>query len=469
MYGRYTNISLRKNTEEYLDSILDDCTYHDGQDSLYFELTDLCDKMIDNGWYQKYHRTFDELYKEYLLNPTDRMFYKNEVTGKWEHPSEDIEDITKFIRRELSKDYNLIDIFIGAKDTMELLELFAGHPDGSSTEYIFLNIASRIYEPEGATWDELYSIVKNEITNCNRDYNKHRLTLLCMLMGVIMIRRDNDIRVNAYIESFVKHWHLLAHFYSVMTGKIIGSHLLHINSVIGNFLGTRSSFAWAMKIAVEHSKNRLKRDMNYKGRLKLDDLLSRLGAKANEVEQDTSISELFSILFPKAEWESYNNAAPRRTAAETQRLIEEKEKMLNEWKNRVEQLEQEIEELRPLKELVEKMRGALRGKMISVESLSNAILSYPPKVAKELFSQLDWYLDGHDETWDDIRHELKKKITEKENQSEDAKVINTQAYYAAGAQHRDITMTGCNATYNENNNNNNIREDNGEKNTDDRR
>ena len=468
MYGSNSNISLRYNTKEYLDSILDGWISHDGQYGLYFDLGDLGQRMIGNGWYQKYHRTFDELFKEYLLNPTDRMFYKDKTSGKWEYSSKDIEGIVTFIRYELRKDYNAIELLTDDKNTMELLEIFADHPDGSSTEYVFLICVSRIWEPAGMTWEELYPIVKNEITNCNRDYNKHRLTLLCILMGIVMIRR-NDVMAVDCVELFVKHWHFLAHFYSVMTGKIVGSELLHINSVIGNFIGTRARYAWAMKIAVEHSINRLKRDMNNKGRMKLDELLSRLGTKANEVEQDTSISELFSILFPKAEWDSYNNAAPRRTAAETQHLIEEKERMLDEWKNKVEQLEHEIEELRPLKELVDNMRGALRGKMISVEALKNAILSYPPKVARELFGQLDWYLDGHDDTWDDIRHELKDKITEMEIKAVDAKVINTHAYYAPGAQHRDITMTGNDATYNENNNNNNIKENNGEKNTDDRR
>lgn len=295
------------------------------------------------------------------------------------------------------------------------------------------------------------------------------MTLLCMLMGVVMIRLRNDKDDTKCVETYIKEWDVFKYFFCVMTGKIVGCDFTHINAVIGNFLGIRREYAWAMKIAVEYSINRLKRDMNYKGRMKLDELLSRLGAKANDVEQDTSISELFSILFPKAEWDSYNNAAPRRTAAETQRLIEEKEKMLGEWKNKVEQLEHEIEELRPLKELVDNMRGALRGKMISVEALKNAILSYPPKVARELFGQLDWYLDGNDDTWDDIRHELKDQITEMEKDAKDAKVINAQTYYAPGAQHRDITMTGNDATYNENNNNDNNINGNGKKNIDDRR
>ena len=469
MYGSNSDITLRYHTKEYLDSILDGRASHNGQYGLYYDLSDLCQRMIDNGWYQKYHRTLDELFKEYLLNPTDRMFYKDETSGKWEYCSKDIEDIATFIRYELRKDYHAIELLTDDKNTMELLEIFADHPDGSSTEYVFLTCISRIWEPAGMTWEELYTNVKNEIAHINRDYNKHRMTLLCMLMGVVMIRLRNDKDDTKCVETYIKEWDVFKYFFCVMTGKIVGCDFTHINAVIGNFLGIRREYAWAMKIAVEYSINRLKRDMNYKGRMKLDELLSRLGAKANDVEQDTSISELFSILFPKAEWDSYNNAAPRRTAAETQRLIEEKEKMLGEWKNKVEQLEHEIEELRPLKELVDNMRGALRGKMISVEALKNAILSYPPKVARELFGQLDWYLDGNDDTWDDIRHELKDQITEMEKDAKDAKVINAQTYYAPGAQHRDITMTGNDATYNENNNNDNNINGNGKKNIDDRR
>ena len=469
MYNYNTEDSIYLYTEDYLNFILDRRCSDNRQFDLLYHLFGLKKQLDTRSLSEEYHKKFDWLFVEYLTNPTKRMFAMDKTSGKWGTPNNDTHHIVYFIREELCKNcfINISDL-LGGKDLLDIAELLARHPDNASeTERIFRSYLRRV--STGTTWDELYNRVKNEITYCNRDYNKHRLTLLCILMGVIMIKLHHDKDETQYVETYIKKWDLFKHFFSVMTGKIVGCDFTHINAVIGNFLGIQREYAWAMKIAVEYSKDKLKRDMNEKGRMNLDDLLSRLGAKANEVEQDTSISELFSILFPKAEWESYNNAAPRRTAAETQRLIEEKEKMLNEWKNRVEQLEQEIEELRPLKELVEKMRGALRGKMISVESLSNAILSYPPKVAKELFSQLDWYLDGHDETWDDIRHELKKKITEKENQSEDAKVINTQAYYAAGAQHRDITMTGSNATYNENNNNNNIREDNGEKNTDDRR
>ena len=93
MYGSNSDITLRYHTKEYLDSILDGRASHNGQYGLYYDLSDLCQRMIDNGWYQKYHRTLDELFKEYLLNPTDRMFYKDETSGKWEYCSKDIEDI----------------------------------------------------------------------------------------------------------------------------------------------------------------------------------------------------------------------------------------------------------------------------------------------------------------------------------------------------------------------------------------
>lgn len=460
-YYRYkTSI---QNVIDEIDGVLDGFSDWDNDDdTLYRYLGDAAYEYRTTCMDDYYH-AFDDIIREYIFEPTKRIYHFDEISGEWV-PTNSC--ITRFLSYELYQ-YRPYGRLIGDKSLPDILEILARHPAQEGVEWEFLEMVSTSVGIKTLTdASPLYDWTRNEIIHCYSDYNKHRMTLLCMLMGAVMIAKNTNIHDRPhYLREYVKQWNMLCNFYTVLTGKIVYLGFNHINSVIGHFVSHRPKYAWAMKIALGFSLERLSKGMSPNEKVKLGGYIQKLEQAMREVEQDKSCRNLFNILFPRAEWDSFNNAAPRRSAAETQRMLaekdyklnekdrqlNEKDQMLSEWKLKAEAVEKENVELRPLKKMVEEMRGALDGKMISVDVLCEAILSYPSDVARMLFGNLDWYLDGKDEAWDGMRLRLKQDIQAKEDSERHAATgttVNAQAYYAAGSQHNDhsrkIALEGAN-------------------------
>lgn len=389
----------------------------------------------------RYYYSFGELFTEFIYRPFQRIYKVDELSGQIVPK---VNYLVNFIINELETGCLCYNEIINDTDLLELVEIFMKHPDQSDRmKYIFLKFVCESNAIKNAIGiDQLYEKTKNEILYCNNDYNKHRITLLCMLMGAILIARGSkgDQRA-AYLITYTQKWHLFRFFFSVLIGKIVGCDFTHINAVIGHFAGNKREYAWAMKIALEYRIDKLGQNLTPKECSKLHSFMPKLERATREIEQDYECKNLFDILFPDVEWNSYNNAAPRRTAAETQR-------MLDGWKTKTEALEKELVELRPLKEMVKEMRDAVNKETISMDSLCEAILSCSASLAQELFFKLDWCLEGKNEAWGNARADLKRKIQAKEEEERKGVTVNAQTFYATGSQHNDysrnISLDGVN-------------------------
>lgn len=374
--------------------------------------------------------------EEYLFHPQERM---QQGDGK----------LSYFFRLWIdsySKCYS--ELFKG-HDLLELVETFAKYStNDDERDHLFLHslksicLTVDISENGKIDWDDLYERTKFEMVNGVKDYNWARMTMLSMLMGVVMIKRQCQYaELEDTLKAYSRHWNFFGDCYSILLGKVVGSKFHHINAVVGQFAGGyMKDKAWAAKELISYCRKPLREGMTEKNWGKLCELSKRLLVAIDNIEQDYTLQPLFKIIFPKAECDSYAKAAPRLTALQIQNMLEEKErkiaerdKMIEDWKSKAENLERQVEEL------TETMRRALVEDLISIELLKEAILSYSAVIARTLFANLDWVLEGKNPAWNSHRDKLKQAIIDMEKEESAPKVthITTNAYYESGATHDD--------------------------------
>lgn len=373
--------------------------------------------------------------EEYLFQPDKRM---NDCHG----------DIVYFLKEWIRRHPSCLDETLAGLDLIDFLEKFAKTCNGEDMrDVLFLGILKGIcLNGKDYDWEDLYKRTKLELVNGVKDYNWARMTMLSMLMGVVMIMRQCPFpELEDTLEDYQRNWNFFGDCYSILLGKVVGSRFHHINAVLGQFAGGHmKDKAWAAKELINFCQKPLRNGMTEKNWGKLCEIRNRLLIAIDNIEQDYTLQALFKILFPKVECDSYANAAPRYTAQQIQTMLEEKkreiaerDKMIEDWKSKAESLEKQVDEL------TGKMKQALVEDLISIELLKEAILSYPAVIARMLFSNLDWVLEGKNPAWNSHRDELKQAIQEKEREEAASKVthVTAGAYYESGATHDDHRNT----------------------------
>lgn len=426
---------IQEKITDIIDYVLETNDYECFADCYYNDMLKNAEKAVLFYGLNAVNDSLRPYIEEYLFHPDKRMH----------NP---YEDVVYFLKEWIRRHPSCLDETLAELDLIDFLEKFAKTCNGGySRDVFFLDILKNIcLYGKDYDWDDLYKRTKLELVNGVKDYNWARMTMLSMLMGVVMIMRQCPLyELEDTLKDYQRNWNFFGDCYSILLGKVVGSRFHHINAVVGQFAGGHmKDKAWAAKELIIYCQKPLRKEMTGKSWVKLCELSKRLLTAIDSIEQDYSLQSLFKILFPKVECDSYANAAPRYTAHQIQTMLEEKkreiaerDKMIEDWKSKVESLEKQVEEL------TGKMKQALVEDLISIELLKEAILSYSAVMARTLFSNLDWVLEGKNPAWNSHRDELKQAIQEKEREEAAPKVthVTAGAYYESGATHDDHRNT----------------------------
>ena len=429
---KYTN----DNIVSEIDYVLESNEYGGGDSLDYWDMLDKVERVKIHNGYGIVWRALVPYIEEYLFHPDERMH-------------EGDENLLRFFRTWIFRHPSSVSELLEGHDLLELVETFAKYStkDDQRDRLFLCLMRSYCLTSESIDWHDLYERTKFELVNGVKDYNWTRMTMLSMLMGIVMIMKqcERDYVMEKMLLLYENNWSFFGGCYSILLGKVVGSGYHHLNAVVGQFAGGHmKDTAWAARELIDYCRKPLRNNMTQNSWAKLCGLGKRILDAIDNVEQDYTLQPLFKILFPKTECDSYANAAPRRTAAEYNRLLEEKEhkiaerdRMIEDWKSKAVSLEKQV------KELTEKMRKALVEEQISIELLKEAILSYQSGIARTLFTRLDWVLEGKNHAWNSHRDELKQTIREKEREESTPKVthVTADAYYESGATHADHRNT----------------------------
>ena len=431
-WEKYTNDNIISEIEYVLESN----EYGYGASLDYFDMKDEVDLVERHNGYGIVSKALMPYIEEYLFHPSERMH------------GGDIH-LLSFFRSWLFSHPSSVLKLLAGHDLLELVETFAKHSNkDDERDRLFLHLLKCIcLNIDAIDWDDPYERTKFEMVNGVKDYNWTRMTMLSMLMGIVMIMKQcaSEYEKEKMVSLYERNWNFFGGCYSILLGKVVGSGYHHLNAVVGQFAGGHmKETAWAARELIDYCRKPLRNNMTQNSWAKLCGLGKRILDAIDNIEQDYTLQPLFKILFPKTECYSYSNAAPRHTAAEYNRMLEEKEqkiaerdRMIEDWKSKAISLEKQV------KELTAKMRQALIEEQISIELLKEAILSYQSGIARTLFTSLDWILEGKNLAWNSHREELKLAIRNKEREEAMPKVTNVtaDAYYESGATHTDHRKT----------------------------
>jgi hypothetical protein len=355
--------------------------------------------------------------------------------------------------RSIISDIALIDRMFGGwasrQDLMKMARAWAVR--GGGEEMLTLMdcmIHAGNYEP--MCGDNAYDEVTEELRYQRVNGNSNSGEIYALLHAFITIVMSPP-RYGKRKELFTlmkTHWDFLRHMYCVMTGSIIGLGFANFVSLANNLKNAKyHPYLHLVYWFLADNADTLCAKQQQKGMVKA---LTALLDIMDRTEPNHELDELCLMLFPEEVKEmltkhpktSYRQLESENKVLENENKVlkvendelKAEKKALNEKLNALARQQEEI-----TLQMASELKKAFVEDAIPYSEIEEELLELPPKTVGSVFTILNDMLGGN-EVWQRHFRELRKKVRKREKEKE-VPLIDA----------RHVTMTGNDATYNENN------------------
>ena len=356
--------------------------------------------------------------------------------------------VVRIIISEIAHIDPLFGGWASGKDLMVMARAWAVR--GSSGELLTLMdcMLQGGYEPWGSVdcYEEVTEELRYQRVNGN-SISGEVYALLHAFISVILSSHRYD-RHKVMFRLIETHWDFLRHVYSVMTGCIIGLGFPNFVGLANNLKNTKYQpylhlVYWSLGERAEKLCSTKQMKGMEKALASLDEIMCR-------TEPSHELDELCQVLFPNEVKEMFLNhpKTPYRQLESQKRELECENEVLKvenselkadkiELNEKLNILARKQEEI--AREMAEELKKAFDDDSIPFSVIEEELLELPPISVPSVFSFLNDMLGGN-QVWQrhfvSLRAKVRKRAMEKATPQIDA---------------RHITITGNDATYNENN------------------
>ena len=376
-----------------------------------------------------------------LMEPYYNMYIDDSARLNW---------TTRGIIAEIA----LIDPHFGSwasrQDLMKMARAWAVRGSGDELLTLMNCMIQTGYEPWGSVdcYDEVTEELRYQRVNGNSGSGEI-YALLHAFMSIVLSSHRYD-RHKEMFQLLRSHWDFLRHVYSVMTGSIIGLGFPNFVGLANNLKNIKYQpylhlVYWFLADRADELCTKKQQKGMVKALASLQDIMDR-------TEPNPELDELCQLLFPKEVKEMLINhpKTPYRQLESENKVLENENKVLkvenNELKAEKKALNEKLNALaRQQEEITLQMASELKKAFVEdsipYAEIEEELLELPPKTVGNVFTILNDMLGGN-EVWQRHFKELRKKVRKREKEKEVPQI-----------DARQITMTGNDVTYNENNDN----------------
>ena len=334
------------------------------------------------------------------------------------------------------------------QDLMKMARAWAVRASGDDLLTLMDCMIQGGYEPWGSVgcYEEVTEELRYQRVNGNSGSGEI-YALLHAFMSIVLSSHRYDRHKDMFLL-LRNHWDFLRHVYSVMTGIIIGLGFSNFVGLANNLKNTKYQpylhlVYWFLVDRADELCTQKQQKGMVKALASLQDIMDR-------TDPNPELDELCQLLFPKEVKEMLINhpKTPYRQLENEKKVLENENKVLkvenNELKAEKKALNEKLNALaRKQEEITLQMASELKKAFVEdaipYSEIEEELLELPPKIVGNVFTILNDMLGGN-EVWQRHFKELRKKVRKREKEKEVPQI-----------DARQITMTGNDVTYNENN------------------
>ena len=334
------------------------------------------------------------------------------------------------------------------QDLMKMARAWAVRASGDDLLTLMDCMIQGGYEPWGSVgcYEEVTEELRYQRVNGNSGSGEI-YALLHAFMSIVLSSHRYDRHKDMFLL-LRSHWDFLRHVYSVMTGIIIGLGFSNFVGLANNLKNTKYQpylhlVYWFLVDRADELCTQKQQKGMVKALASLQDIMDRTAP-------NPELDELCQLLFPKEVKEMLINhpKTPYRQLENEKKVLENENKVLkvenNELKAEKKALNEKLNVLaRKQEEITLQMASELKKAFVEdaipYSEIEEELLELPPKIVGNVFTILNDMLGGN-EVWQRHFKELRKKVRKREKEKEVPQI-----------DARQITMTGNDVTYNENN------------------
>jgi len=333
------------------------------------------------------------------------------------------------------------------QDLMKMARAWAVRASGDDLLTLMDCMIQGGYEPWGSVgcYEEVTEELRYQRVNGNSGSGEI-YALLHAFMSIVLSSHRYDRHKDMFLL-LRNHWDFLRHVYSVMTGIIIGLGFSNFVGLANNLKNTKYQpylhlVYWFLVDRADELCTQKQQKGMVKALASLQDIMDR-------TDPNPELDELCQLLFPKEVKEMLINhpKKPYRQLENEKKVLENENKVLkvenNELKAEKKALNEKLNVLaRKQEEITLQMASELKKAFVEdaipYSEIEEELLELPPKIVGNVFTILNDMLGGN-EVWQRHFKELRKKVRKREKEKEVPQI-----------DARQITMTGNDVTYNEN-------------------
>lgn len=334
------------------------------------------------------------------------------------------------------------------QDLMKMARAWAVRASGDDLLTLMDCMIQGGYEPWGSVgcYEEVTEELRYQRVNGNSGSGEI-YALLHAFMSIVLSSHRYDRHKDMFLL-LRSHWDFLRHVYSVMTGIIIGLGFSNFVGLANNLKNTKYQpylhlVYWFLVDRADELCTQKQQKGMVKALASLQDIMDRTAP-------NPELDELCQLLFQKEVKEMLINhpKTPYRQLENEKKVLENENKVLkvenNELKAEKKALNEKLNALaRKQEEITLQMASELKKAFVEdaipYSEIEEELLELPPKIVGNVFTILNDMLGGN-EVWQRHFKELRKKVRKREKEKEVPQI-----------DARQITMTGNDVTYNENN------------------
>lgn len=260
------------------------------------------------------------------------------------------------------------------------------------------------YRPFITRWNR--TRIEEEIEHLRAYGDRYRGEYYCILHAFMMIECADitEDQKNEYEELLYRNWDFLKHIYSVMVRRIIGSGHKNFRGVANNVEVLTSCHPYLhlfYNALLDRQEDILG---NEREKEKMVKHVAKMEELMQNTEQEDTLDPLCRILFS----EEFENVLARKRF----KSYKELQGLASYWQEEATKLQGKVNELEPLKNLVDSMKQAVDNS-IPVDDVVRTIIGFDdPKVSELVFNKLDWDLEEQP-AWAKRRKDMKRLIKAK--------------------------------------------------------
>jgi hypothetical protein len=330
------------------------------------------------------------------------------------------------------------------QDLMKMARAWAVRASGDDLLTLMDCMIQGGYEPWGSVgcYEEVTEELRYQRVNGNSGSGEI-YALLHAFMSIVLSSHRYDRHKDMFLL-LRSHWDFLRHVYSVMTGIIIGLGFPNFVGLANNLKNTK--YQPYLHLVYWFLADRADELCTKKQKKGMERALTSLQEIMDRTEPNPELDELCQLLFPNEVKEMLINhpKTPYRQLENEKKVLENENKELKVENTELKALNEKLNALaRKQEEITLQMASELKKAFVEdaipYSEIEEELLDLPPKIVGSVFSILNDMLGGN-EVWQRHFKELRKKVRKREKEKE-----------APQIDARHITITGNDATYNENN------------------